>query len=438
MKKITKLFVLTVFLLSIVSACFVGCDKHDDFVDYVSQLTLDMESTSLKEEVTVRNYVDGDTTHFHISKSAVSTGVMKARYLAINTPESTGRIEDYGKAASNFTKEKLKSATSIIVESDDGNWNTDANGRHLVWVWYRTSDDAEYRNLNLEILQNGLAIASNTAQNRYGDICINALNQAEKKKLNVFSGNPDPDMYHGEAQELTLKELRCNIESYSGIKVAFEGVVAENSGGSIYVEEYDEDSGVYFGMPVYYGTANLSSSGLNIIEVGNRVRIVGTVQYYETGGTWQISGIQYKPRDPQNPNNIQKISDGHAGAYPLVGAETFLGKITIVTSDDDNIEMDYAQAALNSTISMNDLTVVSVYTTKDPASSSVGAMTLTCKSADGQTISVRTTVFHDENGVLITEDAYKGKTINVKGIVDYFDGKYQIKVFAPANITIAE
>lgn len=434
MKKFTKLFVLTVFVLSIVAACFVGCDKNDEFVDYVSQLTLDMESTSLKEEVTVRNYVDGDTTHFYISKSAVSTGVMKARYLAINTPESTGRIEDYGKAASNFTKEKLKSATSIIVESDDENWNTDANGRHLVWIWYRTSDDAQYRNLNLEILQNGLAIASNTAQNRYGDICINALNQAEKKKLNVFSGNPDPDMYHGEAQELTIKELRCNIESYSGIKVAFEGVVAVNSGGSIYVEEYDEDSGVYFGIPVYYGTVNLSGVGLSIISTGNRVRIVGTVQYYETGGTWQISGIQYKPRDPQNPSNIQKISDGHTGAYPLVDADTFLGKITIITSDDDNIEMDYAQAALNSTISMNGLTVVSVYTT----SSSVGAMTLTCKSADGQTITVRTTVFHDENGELITESAYKNKTINVKGIVDYFDGDYQIKVFAPANITIAE
>lgn len=436
MKNNIKLLLITVLALCAILVCFVGCNK-DDFVDYVSQLDLDFSSTTLKQEVTVKNYVDGDTTHFWVPKSVDSTGVVKARYLAINTPESTGRIEEYGKAASNFTKEKLKSATSIYIESDDETWNTDDNGRYLVWIWYKTSEDSAYRNLNLEILQNGLAIASNTAQNRYGDICIKALNQAEAHKLKVFSGEKDPDMYYGEAQEITLKELRCNIESYSGVKVAFEGVIALNSGGSVYVEEYDEESGVYFGIGVYYGTANLSSTGLNILTMGNRVRIVGSVQYYETGGTWQISGIQYKPRDPQNADNIQKISDGHDAAFPLIDAQTFAGKIVIQTSDDDSVEMDYAQAALNSSISMNGLKVVSVYTTTAESSSSVGAMTLTCEAEDGTTIYVRTTVFTDEAGNLITEDAYLNQTINIKGMVDYFDGDYQIKVFSPKNIIIA-
>lgn len=430
------IIVLSVFVLCLLLTCFVACDKtSDQMVDYVSQLKLDMNSTSLKKVVTVKNYVDGDTTHFWADVD--STGVVKARYLAINTPESTGRIEEYGKQASKFTKEKLKNASSILIESDDNKWNTDANGRYLVWVWYKTSEDADWRNLNIEILQNGLAIASNTAENRYGSTAIAALNQAQEHKLKVFSGEKDPEMYYGEAQEITLKELRCNIESYSNIKVAFEGNIVLDSGGSVYIEEYDEDSGLYFGISVYYGTANLSATGMKILTKGNRVRIVGSVQYYETGDLWQISGLQYKPRDPKNADNIQKIEDegGHEPAYPLIDPATFLGKVT-VQNGDDSIEMDYANATLNTSIAMNELKVKSIYTTTAESSSSVGAMTFTCETKDGQTVYIRTTVLKDADGNVITKDAYLGKTINVKGFVDKFDGDYQIKVYTPANITI--
>ena len=62
-------------------------------------------------------------------------------------------------------------------------------------------------------------------------------------------------------------------------------------------------------------------------------------------------------------------------------------------------------------------------------------MTLTCE-ANGITIDVRTTVFYDENGNMITEDFYKGKTIDVYGIIEYFDGNHQIKVFNPNDIII--
>ena len=42
--------------------------------------------------------------------------------------------------------------------------------------------------------------------------------------------------------------------------------------------------------------------------------------------------------------------------------------------------------------------------------------------------------YADKN--LITEEAYAGKTIDVKGIVDFYDGAYQIKVFSADNIII--
>ena len=408
-----------------------------EVVDYVSQLKLDMSSETLKQKVTVKTFVDGDTTHFYVPESVMETGVLKARYLAVNTPESTGKIEEYGKKASEFTKERLSSATSIIVESDNGTWNADSTGgRYLVWVWYRTSETEDYRNLNLEILQNGLAIASSSANNRYGETMVAAIAQAKAQKLHVHSGQKDPDFYYGEAIELTLKELRTNIADYNGMKVAFNGVITMNNSNSVYIEDYDAETGMYYGMTIYYGY-NLSGEGLDVLSVGNLARIVGSVQYYEAGGTYQVSDLTYRLMKPDDPNNIQKISSGHSAAYVLTDADTFVnGTVSIETEDGVSV-FAYANLALSTTLEMKNLKVVDVYTTLNEDSSSYGAMTLTCE-VDGQTVSVRTVVLFDENNERITEEAYAGKTIDVKGIVDYFDGAYQIKVFNAKDIIIHE
>lgn len=412
-----------------------GTESPGETVDYASLLKLDMSSETLKQVVTVKNYVDGDTTHFNVPQNVAEGGVLKARYLAIDTPESTGKIEAYGKKASKFTKEKLSSAASILVESDNGSWNRDSTGsRYLVWVWYKPSDDADYRNLNLEILQNGLAVASATGSNRYGEICLNALNQAKTAKLNVHSGQKDPDMYYGEAVELTLKELRCNIEKYNGVKVAFEGVATINNNNGVYVEEYDPETGLYYGIYVYYGFG-LSGEGLDILSVGNRSRIVGTLQLYETAGTYQISGLTYRAMKPNDPNNIQKISDGHSPAYQEMSAERFAnGKIGILAEDETVKEYSVAELSLNSSVSMKNLKVKSVHVTDDKTSSSYGAMTLTCE-CDGITVTIRTLPFY-ENNELIGASEYEGKTINVNGIIDYFNGNCQIKVFTKDAITV--
>ena len=401
--------------------------------DYVSELKLNMNSETKKQVATVKTYVDGDTTHFHVPEDVIEGGVLKARYLAINTPESTGKIEEYGKKASEFTREKLSSAVSIIVESDNENWNLDSTGsRYLVWIWYKESDDGEYRNLNLEILQNGLAIASSTGNNRYGSICLSALAQARAEKLNVHSGEKDPDFYYGDAVELTLRELRLNVSDYSNIKVAFEGVITRNDGRSIYIEDYDPDTDMYFGMTVYYGFG-LSGAGLSIISVGNRARIVGTVQYYEAGDSYQVSGLTYRQMKPDDPSNIKKISDGHKPAFMPVSAEKFArGTVTL---EEDGKEYRFASLALYTTVSMENLTVKSIYTTVSEESSSKGAMTLTCES-DGIAVVVRTAVLTDSEGNLVTADRFEGKNISVRGVVDYYDGEYQIKVLSAGDITI--
>lgn len=447
MKNIKKLLVFVILVCLFLNACGGNTTPTDpkettapqnhETVDYASSVKLDMSNTTAKAEATVKSYIDGDTVHFNVSTDVSPDGILKARFLAVNTPESTGKIEEYGKAASNFTKEKLSAATSIILESEHSEWEKDSTGgRHLAWIWYKTDADSEYRNLNIELLQNGLALPNSSANNQYGSICMSAINQAKQEKLNIYSGQKDPGFYYGDAVELTLRELRANIENYNGIKVAFNGIVSSNSGSQgVYVEDYDSETGLYYGIYIYYGHG-LSGAGLDILSVGNEVRIVGTVQYYEVGKSWQVSGLTYRMIQPDDPGNIQKLSEGHEGAYALTDPDTFAnGQVTITTADGEKT-IPYAEAVLGTTVQMQGLKVTDVYTT-DNGGSSDGAMTLTC-DANGVTISVRTALLVDENGNQITEDAYLGKTIDVKGIVDFFSDSYQIKVFSPKFITIIE
>ena len=424
------------FLLSLLLllGSIAMAESPAEFIDYAGQLRLNLSSETAKVEVTVKAFIDGDTTHFYVSPDVSENGVFKARYLAINTPEVTGKIEEYGKRAASFTKDKLSNAVSIILESDTADWNYDSTGeRRLVWVWYKTAEDSEYRNLNLEILQNGLCIANSTANNRYGSTCTAALNQARALKLNVHSGQKDPDFYYGDAVELTLKELRTNLDAYNGVKVAFNGVVTMNYANSVYVESYDAETGLYYGMSVYYGYG-LSGTGLKILSVGNEVRIVGTLQYYEAGGTWQVSGLTYRMMKPNDPGNIQKLSEGHQPAWVPTSPETFVSKVTVDCSGEAK-SFDYAALTMGTSIEMQNLTVQEVHTTTDDDSSSYGAMTLLC-DCNGIPVSIRTIPLYNTDGSLITEDFFLSRTINIKGIVDYFDGQYQIKVFLLNNITL--
>lgn len=421
----------------------VGCGAKDGaegesktgHVDYAASIKLDMSSDTVKQEVTVKSFVDGDTTHFYVPESVSVGGVLKARYLAVNTPESTGKIEEWGKTAAGFTREKLENAAAILVESDDANWNLDSTGgRYLVWVWYKPDAASEYRNLNVELLQEGLAIASNSANNRYGETCMAAIAQGKTEKLHIHSGQKDPNFPYGQAQELTLKELRTNIGDYEGTKVAFEGVITKNDSNTVYVEEYDAETDMYYGMTVYYGYA-LNGTGLQILSAGNRVRIVGTVQFYETGGTYQVSGLEYSPMRPDDPANIKKLGEGYAPAYVPVTADRFIGGTVELTVNEAPKSFKFAELALNTSVSMSGLLVKSVYTTDNEESSSNGAMTLTCE-LDGKTISVRTIVLRNAAGEMITANMFENKTIDVKGLVDLFDGTYQIKVFSIDDITI--
>ena len=285
----------------------------------------------------------------------------------------------------------------------------------LVWVWYQPSEGAEYRNLNLELLQNGYARAYSTANNQYGSICSSALDQARQFKLNLYSGQPDPNFYYGDAIELTLRELRCHPEAYQNKKVAFNGIVTLAHNNSVYVESLDAESGIVFGISVYYGF-NLSGKGLSILTPGNEVRIVGSVQYYAAGDQWQISDVSYRMMKPKDPGNIQLLSEGHAPYY----TETTLSQLMAQTvlTDENGEEAAYAHADLaqNTSAELHKLHVLSI--SRDDENSRAY---LTVEQ-DGQQM----TVIAPSSFVT---DEMVGQSITVRGFVEHSSGSVAVRVY---------
>ncbi len=433
MKSLTLRILSLLLVICMVGAGFTACTPQEQttepqHVDFVSEVKLDMNSSTKKQEVKwgEHSHIDGDTSHFDIPGSSE---VIKARYLAVNTPESTGQIQEWGKAASRFTKEKLSTAVSIMVESDTDSWNYDGNGRYLVWVWYKPTADADYRCLNIELLQNGLGAGSSASEGRYGETAVKAIAQATKEKLYMFSNDKDPEFPYGEALSITLKELRLNVADYEGKKVAVEGIISYNSNYEAYVESYDAETDMWYAMQIFYG---YNSQLIPVLAHGAEVRIVGVVN--EFYGTYQISSLKYNAMRPEDPANSAQISTGNEVAFTEVTAAEFTGSKTILVGEEEKT-FSFGQLAVATAISMKNLQVVDIYTTTDPNASDIGAMTLTC-TVDGIEISVRTEVLKNENGELITADMFEGRVIDVQGIVDCFNGRYQIRVFSVEDIIV--
>lgn len=113
-------------------------DTSDDA--YVSS---DSDKVSDKETITLLKTIDGDTAKFNTP----TYGEVNIRFSGINTPESTNTIEEYGKEASNFTKEQLENASIIEVE-----WDLTQSPSHKRPIGIIYVDGV---NLNLLIVQEG-------------------------------------------------------------------------------------------------------------------------------------------------------------------------------------------------------------------------------------------------------------------------------------------
>ena len=140
---------------------------------------------SQKISVTLNKCVDGDTAWFNEENKKI-----KARFLAIDTPESTIRVDPYGKEASEFTCNLLTNAAQIQIEYDDNSDKQDKYNRELVWVF------VDEKLLQEQVVKEGLAeVKYIYGDYKYLDDVNNALQEAKKKKLNLWSDNESDNTY---------------------------------------------------------------------------------------------------------------------------------------------------------------------------------------------------------------------------------------------------
>lgn len=128
-------------------------------------------------KVTLNKCVDGDTAWLNLNND-----IIKARFLAINTKESTNKIEKYGKEASIFTCNYLRTAKLIEIEYDKNSDKYDKYKRHLVWIF------VDKKLLQDLLVKEGLAeIKYIYGEYKYLDIIKKSELLAKKNKLNIYS-----------------------------------------------------------------------------------------------------------------------------------------------------------------------------------------------------------------------------------------------------------
>lgn len=136
-------------------------------------------NASNKLEVKLDKCVDGDTAWVILNNESI-----KLRFLAIDTPESTNKTEEYGKEASDFTCSYLTNASKIEIEYDTNSDKLDKYNRHLVWVFV---DNELLQDL---IIKQGLAEIKYVYGNyKYLDILNNSLKAAKKNELNLWNND---------------------------------------------------------------------------------------------------------------------------------------------------------------------------------------------------------------------------------------------------------
>ncbi len=157
MRKVILSIIILMFLGIII---FVGIQLNDNRV-----------------KVLFDHCIDGDTASFLIDGKMQSV-----RFLGIDTPEITkGKIEEYGKEASDYTCQVLKEGKDIYLEYDPNSKRYDKYGRVLAWVF------VDNNNLSELLLSKGYA----RVQYIYGDYqYLDALCKAQEesyyKRLGIW------------------------------------------------------------------------------------------------------------------------------------------------------------------------------------------------------------------------------------------------------------
>ncbi|MBQ9457232.1 MAG: thermonuclease family protein [Bacilli bacterium] len=278
MMKIRSLFPL-VLAVSALASCGAGSQsqasqggeksKGDaNWVDYASSsaVKLKLEYKDRKfmtdgvAQVKLHSAIDGDTAHFTPVYSSAIDDTIKSRFYGIDTPESTGKVQPYGKPASNYTAKILEEADkngTIVVTAASLTYakpQADSTGsRYLSLIWVNTEKKdapiSEMKLLNLMIVQEGLSwVKAVNEVPDYVETFYAAEAQAKEYKLNLHSGLPDELYNYGDYEDASLLDLKKEVvatladptheNAYHNKKVRVQGTVAGFSNHVLYITDF--------------------------------------------------------------------------------------------------------------------------------------------------------------------------------------------------------
>ncbi len=426
-----------------------------NWVDYVKngtvKLGLDHKNRSFwtdgVEEVTLKSSIDGDTAHFTTSTGAT----LKARFYGVNTPESTGEIQEYGKEASNFTKKKLEEAAkngTIVVSSAQSSYGTpnpDSTGsRYVSLVWInldtKNADRDHLYLLNLWIVQEGYSWVKNVNDMpEYVDTFIAAENQAKNYKLNLFSGKPAPLFNYGSYEDTSLLDIKHEVEEtlkdpdhvnrFNGSKCRVVGTVAGYSNNILYIQNFYADDpddptkgGEYASLNIFCGMTTIP---VRFYTINTYIEICGVCTDSENFG-FQMSGVHFpKTSSSTGPDDARVIikAEDNTGEFSLHRFEYTAAEL------QSKVEAKSTEA-LNCAIQVTDFVEVKKdrgYTSEDGD--------ITIYTAAGWGIYITFGYQATEVDVYDNHTYFQGKKIKVAGVMGIHkttSGSYQWQVI-PSN-----
>jgi len=304
--------------------CTCEISVLDEWVDYTSlpesRLNHDYVNKTFFEDgigqVTLLTPIDGDTAHF--TPVSGSSNTIKSRFFGIDTPESTGKVQPFGKRASKYTTNLLKEANekgTIVVSSPTDSYEApkaDSTGaRYVSLVWIHTSKkNAPYNELmllNLSICQEGLCLMKTDDEyTTYNNVFRDSFAQAKLYKKNMYSGEKDPDFnYDGDYQDVSLLDLKREVEAYlednthknafDNVKVRIQGTVVGYADNTMYIQDYFPDDpddptkgGEYAGINIFCGMSVIPDK---FQKRNTYIEVCGLAQDSETFG-FQITDTQ--------------------------------------------------------------------------------------------------------------------------------------------------
>lgn len=243
--------------------------------------------------VRLNRVVDGDTISVY---SPSSSQAITIRFLGIDTPESTGSIEPWGKAASAFVKEILYSAESVLLEAE-GERMDSGGKRYLAWVWYKPVGGTQYRLLNLEEVEFAYSKYSQKVDSKYHEVMKEATNKASQTKKRLW-GEIDPNHnYSREHIETTLLNLWYNHEKYqSGTYFYVTVRLVRTIGNNMYLEDAEEqdielDNGeIVSGKGAFYAFSGYSVAYYRYYKIGEVFKMRCQLEWDSDYGT-QLTGV---------------------------------------------------------------------------------------------------------------------------------------------------